>query len=112
MSKMKNLMDFSSYSSRQLAAIIILWAASLVLSISALSLSAYMLGSERINWSCEDNGHCYEARYDVTPPNSDDLEKLKEAFGYETNRLEAMDKLNKKTYVKDTCNYCGKSLKP
>jgi hypothetical protein len=96
--------------SRAFAAALILWAAALVMSIAALSISCYMLVSERIDWSCERNGHTYEARYELDPVSKEMITAIDEAFSGNIAALEALDKSRKKTYVCDVCRYCGGTI--
>lgn len=88
--------------------LIFIWGLCLVMSISAMGVSVFVLTKERIDYSCERSGHGFAPRYNVEPPNPE-LVNLLDIAGTGA-KLEAVDKMSKKVYVCDVCTYCGKSV--
>lgn len=88
---------------------IIVWSISLILSISAMGVSVYVLTRDRIDYSCERSGHSFEARYDTEPPAPETISILN--LSIESNKLKAVGSMSKKLYVCDVCRYCGNSVR-
>ena len=89
--------------------LIAIWGTSLLLSISALGVSGYVLVRDRIDYSCESNGHSYEPRYESVPPPATEIADLK--LLWESDKMKAVEKMRRNIYVGDICHYCGKTLK-
>lgn len=91
-----------------LFSLILIGAISLVASLTGLSVSIYVLMRDRIDYSCEKNGHAYEPRYDTVPPGAADIQQLD--FRDEGRRQAVLKEMTQQVYVGDTCRYCGNGV--
>ena len=93
----------------QIIRLIAIWGTSLLLSVSAMGLSAYTFTRDRIDYSCETSGHSYEPRYDTIPPSAGQITDMK--FSWSSDKMKALELLKQEVYVGDVCHYCGKTVK-
>lgn len=93
----------------QIIRLITIWVTTLLLSVSSMGISVYVLTRDRINYSCESNGHGFEPRYDSIPPAAKEIQDLK--MSWHASKLEAIEKMRRNIYVGDVCHYCGKTVK-
>jgi hypothetical protein len=106
-------MKLNELSIRNLVALIILWAASLVMSITALSVSSYAVKKHRFSHECTRDGHNYEARYTTRPPTltGEEIATIFDEFsGGSSSQLELIKEYRTQVYVKDVCTYCGNAV--
>jgi hypothetical protein len=87
----------------------VIWGISILLSVSAMVLSTYVLTRDRIDYSCERNGHSYEPRYETVPPSGKEIQDLK--LHRSTYKLTYVEAMTRRAYVGDVCHYCGKSVR-
>lgn len=82
-----------------------------VFSLLSVCMWSYTLATRRESWNCNNNGHRFEARYEVTGPDKETVEAIGKAItGYDSYRLQAIEDAKNKKYVRDVCSYCGMSL--
>lgn len=94
---------------RTIFQLVFLWSLSIVLATSSLATSIYVFKRDRIDYSCEDNGHGFEPRYEYVPPSTEEVAKLN-IFLAENQRKVIRD-LTRRVYIQDVCQYCGKTSK-
>ena len=87
--------------------LIFVWGLSLVLSCSAVGMAGYTLTKERINYSCERNGHGFAPRFNTQPPDAAVIQGL--GLSQDSDKLRAASSMAKKVYICDVCTYCGKT---
>lgn len=95
------------------AQLIFVWGLSLVMSVTATGLSVYTFSRDRIDYSCEKNGHNFEPRFEDASDTAkiEAILKSKEpamgnAHSWTISHLDTL-----KRYVGDVCTYCGKGNK-
>jgi hypothetical protein len=91
-----------SKTKEEIGRLLIAWGITLLMSLTALGLSIYVVARERINYSCERSGHAFEARFDIEPPSITEVKW--------NTTLGEIHALTKQTYAGDVCRYCGASI--
>lgn len=91
--------------------LILVWLLAIFVSFCALTTSVAALYVDRKEWSCQRDGHYYEARYSVYPTDKETLQAIGAEFkDWHHLKLKALKNAERSIYEGDICRYCGQRL--